>query len=136
MVVEWGMSERLGFLRYGSDEQHEYLIAGRDYSEDTARIIDAEVKRFADEAYADCKRLIDENWDKIEAVAKALLKYETVTGEEVNAIMRGEAIDRSPVSDLLDAVDGKKDPVGVARPVKADSDPRPDIDGGTLPQPS
>ncbi|MCH7704139.1 MAG: ATP-dependent zinc metalloprotease FtsH [Planctomycetes bacterium] len=136
MVVEWGMSERLGFLRYGSDERHEYLIAGRDYSEDTARIIDAEVKRFADEAYADCKRLIDENWDKIKAVAKALLKYETVTGEEVNAIMRGEAIDRSPVSDLLDAVDGEKDPVGVARPVKADSDPRPDIDGGTLPQPS
>lgn len=103
MVLEWGMSPRLGFVRFAGSDTRDRYIPDKEYSEETARVIDEEIRRIADEAFADAKRLLDENWDKVIAVAEALLKYETLTGEEVHKLMRGEELTRPTVSEELKA---------------------------------
>ena len=102
MVLDWGMSDRLGFVQYSSDPNRDAIFADRDYSPDTARIIDEEVKRLIDAAFAESERIIDENWDKVVAMSEALLEYETLQADELEAIMRGEKILRATVSGLLD----------------------------------
>ena len=78
MVCEWGMSEALGMVEYGDNEEHVFLAKDisrpRNYSEATAQKIDHEIKRLIDEAYATAKRILTENRDKLESVAKALLE--------------------------------------------------------------
>ncbi|MBM4108657.1 MAG: ATP-dependent zinc metalloprotease FtsH [Phycisphaerae bacterium] len=102
MVVEWGMSPRLGFVRYAGSDTREAFVAEREYSDETARLIDEEVRRLVDEAYADARRLLEENWDKAEAVAKALLEYETLSAEEVDQLMKGGSIARpATISQML-----------------------------------
>jgi cell division protease FtsH len=136
MVRDWGMGETVGFVYYGDDEGRGAMIdlGMREYSDKTAEIIDAEVKRIMDTAYEAALRTLTENRAKAEAVATALLKFETITGEEVNALIRGESLDRTSVSDLLD--NSPPGPaVGMARPVPADAAPRPDLRSGPLPQP-
>jgi cell division protease FtsH len=92
MVMHWGMSERLGNVLYG--ESQEYVFLGRDmmrtkdYSEQTAEEIDAEVKRIIDEAYQTAKAIIDNNRDKLELIADSLLEYETLDGAQVEEIVR------------------------------------------------
>jgi len=104
MVLEWGMSPKLGFVRYGRDESgQELIMTGRDYSDETARLIDEEIKRLTDEAYEQCNTLVEANWEKIDAVAQALLRYETLTAAEVDRLMRGDTLDKPTVSDLLDS---------------------------------
>ncbi len=103
MVLDWGMSERLGFVRYAGSDTRDMYVAERSYSEDTARIIDEEIKRFADEAYTDAARIINDNWEKVIAVAEALIKHETLSNDEVARLMRGEALGKPTVSDLLAA---------------------------------
>ena len=66
------------------------LILPPAFSEGTAREIDAEVRRLVDEAYADAKRVIEENRDRLEELAKALLEKETMDGREVERMVRGE----------------------------------------------
>ena len=138
MIRDWGMGKKLGLVYYGDDDSHTGMIdlGGRDYSDKTAEIIDQEVKRILDEAYAAAKHTITENRDKVEVIAKALLQFETLSGDEVNALLRGESLQRSSVEDLLDTAVAEE-PVGLARPVKADPDAEPDTDvsGGALPQP-
>ena len=94
MILEWGMSERLGFVRYSGTDTSEMYVPEKEYSPETARIIDEEVKRLIDEAYKDATRMIEEHWSKVEAVAEALLKYETLQSDEVDILMSGEALDR------------------------------------------
>jgi len=96
------MSDRLGFVQYSPDPNRDAIFADRDYSPDTARIIDEEVKRLIDAAFAESERIIDENWDKVVAMSEALLEYETLQADELEAIMRGEKILRATVSGLLD----------------------------------
>jgi len=103
MVLEWGMSERLGFVRYAGVDTRDMFMAPKDYSDETARIIDEEVKRFADEAYRDAERVLNENWESVERVAQSLLKHETLTADEVHRLMRGEDLGKPTVSDLLEA---------------------------------
>ena len=92
MVCQWGMSERLGMIQYGSDE--EYVFLGRDmfkmkaYSEATAREIDAEVKRIIDECYNVAKNLLEQNKDKLAIIANALLEYESLDGKQVEDIVK------------------------------------------------
>ena len=92
MVTQWGMSEKLGMVQYGDHNEYVFLgremIRSKDYSEQTAEDIDAEVKRIIDEAYRVAKRLIDENRDKLEMIANALLEYETLEGYQVEEIIR------------------------------------------------
>jgi len=107
MILDWGMSERLGFVRYAPDDGEESLLIDKDYSPETARIIDEEVKAIIDAAYADATRLIDEHWETVTAIAEALLKYETLQSSEVAILMDGGRIDRPTVSDLLDVESGE-----------------------------
>ncbi|MFG0307547.1 MAG: ATP-dependent zinc metalloprotease FtsH, partial [Phycisphaerales bacterium JB040] len=108
MVLEWGMSPRLGFVKYTGSDTQEYYQAEREYSEATAQLIDEEIRRLVDEAYAEAERMLLEHWDQVTHVAEALLKYETLTADEVHQIMRGEPMDRPTVADLLKSERPKK----------------------------
>jgi cell division protease FtsH len=132
MVLEWGMSDRLGFVFYSPDPTRESMLIDKDYSPETARIIDEEVKRLIDAAYAETERVVDENWDKIEAVANALLEYETIQGDELDVLMRGETINRATVSDLLAKESASTDEESSPT---TDSDPD-EATGGAIPNPA
>jgi len=97
MVCEFGMSEKLGPVTYIEEEEHLFLgreiARTRNHSEDVARQIDLEVRRIVDESYSRAKEMISQNRAKLETLAQALLKYETVSGSEVRALLRGESID-------------------------------------------
>ena len=135
MVLDWGMSKRLGFISYSGDENRESLMADKDYSEETARIIDEEIKSIIDEAYADTERLIEANWDKVVAVAEALLRHETLQSDDVDRLMRGELLEKPTVADLLSAESSSDG--GTATPGPATPDEEPDTDlGGMMPHPA
>jgi cell division protease FtsH len=97
MVCEFGMSEKLGPISYSDEEEH--LFLGREiartqrHSEETSRLIDSEVRRLIDEALQKARDIISKNREKLETLAQALLKFETITGEEVAMLLRGEKID-------------------------------------------
>lgn len=138
MIREWGMGEKAGFVYYGDDEARaNFFDSGREYSDKTAEMIDSEIKRTVDVAFEEAKVIVLANRDKVERIAEALLKFETITGDEVNALIRGESIERPGVSDLLDSLDSKED-VGQARPVSAEpeSEATTDLGPGAFPQPS
>ena len=134
MILEWGMSDRLGFVRYADADGQERIVPEREYSEATARLIDDEVRRIADEAYADAERVLDEHWDEVERVAGALLKYETLTADEVRALMRGEEISKPSVGDLLKAEAKKKPAPGP--PGRIEPRPEDEPPAGLLPSPA
>ncbi|NLX15160.1 MAG: ATP-dependent zinc metalloprotease FtsH [Phycisphaerales bacterium] len=139
MVTEWGMSERLGFIYYGDDPGRKNmwidLPGGRECSPQTAQIIDEEIHRLINEAYEDTRRMLAENRDKLEAIAQALLKYETLDGTEVEALIRGEHLTRPTISELLDKDDTGVKPVAQAKPVEA-RNPEPEAGPDPLlPQP-
>jgi cell division protease FtsH len=97
MVCEWGMSEKLGPLAYGQKEGEIFL--GREmtqqtsYSDDTARMIDDEIKRTVMGGYELAKRLITENRDKLVALAEALLEHESLNGDQVDIVIAGGHIE-------------------------------------------
>ncbi|GMU23525.1 MAG: hypothetical protein AMXMBFR13_36030 [Phycisphaerae bacterium] len=141
MVTEWGMSEKVGFIYYGDDANRQNmwldLPGGHEYSQLTAQAIDEEVKRLISEAYADTRRILDENRDKLEAIAQALIKYETLDAAEVLSLIRGESLKRPTLTDLLDA-DQAGSPQQPVSPAKARPEARPqppELGPGTLPQP-
>ena len=92
MVCQWGMSDKMGMVQYGNDQEQVYMgrdmAQRKDYSEFTAQEIDAEVKRIINEAYTVSKNIIDTNRDKLEIIANALLEYESLDGEQVGDIVR------------------------------------------------
>ncbi len=94
MVTKYGMSERLGTITFGSDQDEVFL--GRDlahakeYSEETAAIIDEEVKKIVDEGYKKATKILSEHVDKLHAVAKVLLEKEKIDGDEFDRIFEGE----------------------------------------------
>ena len=134
MILEWGMSERLGFVRYSGTDTSEMYLPEKEYSPETARIIDEEVKRLIDEAYSAATKMIEEHWDKVEAIAEALLKYETLQSDEVTTLMAGESLDRPTVADLLEAESKKSPPsTPMATP---DADDQTDETGGMMPSPA
>jgi cell division protease FtsH len=73
----------------------------KEYSERTAEAIDGEIKKVTDEAYTKAKELIEANKDRLENIAKALLKYETLDAGEVKLILDGGLLDKPTVADLL-----------------------------------
>src|SRR5436309_8011309 len=96
MVCEWGMSEKMGPLTFGKKEEQIFLgreiAQHQDYSEATAVVIDEEVKRIVLESYERARRVIDANREALARIAEALLEYEVLDGEEVSALIKGEAI--------------------------------------------
>ena len=94
MVTKWGLSNALGPLMYDEDDEEVFLgmSAGSSRSSvsgETARKIDEEVRKIIDECYATATRLLDENVDKLHAMAEALLEYETIDDEQIDDIMNG-----------------------------------------------
>ena len=93
MVTKYGMSERIGSIMFGSGQEEVFL--GRDfaqsknYSEETAGIIDEEIKSIIDKAYDRAKTILTENIDKLHSVAGVLLEKEKITGEEFAKIFEG-----------------------------------------------
>ena len=102
MVCEWGMSQNLGMVDYSEGEEHVFLARdisrGRHFSEVTAQEIDREVKKLCDDAYARAKHLISSNRSKLEAIAKALLEFETLDGEQVKDLANGGTMRNPPTA--------------------------------------
>ena len=133
MILDWGMSPRLGFVNYSGDENRESFMADKDYSDETARVIDEEIKRYIDEAYTDAERLIEGNWETVVAIAEALLRHETLQKDDVDRLMKGELLDKPTVADLLDQEARKDTPTG--RPAPPDEETDPGL-GGMMPHPA
>jgi cell division protease FtsH len=95
MVTQWGMSDALGPMVYGENEGEVFLgrsvTTHKNVSEATMQKVDTEIRRIIDEQYALAHRLIEENRDKIEIMAKALLEWETIDAEQIGDIMEGKA---------------------------------------------
>ncbi|WP_342245315.1 ATP-dependent zinc metalloprotease FtsH [Pseudomonas sp. OTU5201] len=94
MVTKWGLSEKLGPLMYAEEEGEVFLgrSAGAQHanvSGETAKLIDQEVRRIIDECYSTAKNLLTENRDKLDMMAEALMKYETIDSEQIDDIMSG-----------------------------------------------
>ena len=92
MVCEWGMSDRLGPLNYGKNEEHIFLgkeiSRNRDFSEQTAQGIDEELKELIDNCYTRAKNLISKHIESLHALANALLEKEVLDGQEIDSIIR------------------------------------------------
>jgi len=91
MVTEWGMSDKVGMVNVSDREEHMFLsrdlVRPREVSDETARLVDAEVRRFIEDAYNHAKKLIVENKDKLIALANALLEYETLDAKQVEEVV-------------------------------------------------
>jgi len=103
MVTEWGMSEKLGFLAYGAPEQEVFLghsvTQRKDISDATAKVIDEEIRLIVDRAYTTAREILTKHLDQLHRLAKGLLEFETLSGDEVKAICNGEPINRDKVED-------------------------------------
>ena len=102
MVTKWGLSDALGPLLYDAGEEEVFL--GRSatqhssqLSNDTARKIDEEVRRIIDSCYETAEKLLDENRSKLDMMAEALMKYETIDSDQIDDIMEGK-VPREPAS--------------------------------------
>jgi cell division protease FtsH len=94
MVTKWGLSEKLGPLMYAEEEGEVFLgrSAGSqqaNVSGETAKAIDEEVRSIIDGCYGTAKRLLEENRDKLDMMADALMKYETIDADQIDDIMAG-----------------------------------------------
>jgi cell division protease FtsH len=98
MITEWGMSEKLGRVRYSANEQEVFLghsvTQSKNVSEGTAQIIDEEVRRLIHDGEAQAKLILKKKREDLHTLAKALLEYETLSGDEVARVLKGETIDR------------------------------------------
>jgi len=99
MVTEFGFSEKLGPLLYNADQEEVFLghsvSQQKNVSDATAEVIDQEVRRFVEEGEATARTILDEHKGDLEIIAQGLLEYETLSREEIEALLRGEAIDKS-----------------------------------------
>ncbi|WP_319543557.1 ATP-dependent zinc metalloprotease FtsH [uncultured Pseudodesulfovibrio sp.] len=96
MVCMWGMSEKFGPISFGDNQEQVFLgkelIHNKDYGEDTAKLIDSEVRRFVDEAYEKATELLKANGEALEAISQALLERETITGADIDLLMEGKEL--------------------------------------------
>jgi cell division protease FtsH len=94
MVTQWGMSDKLGPLAYQDNEEEVFLghsvARSQNMSEDTQRQIDQEVKRIVDDGYNKANEILTENIDELHKIAKGLLEYETLSGDEIKGLLVGE----------------------------------------------
>jgi cell division protease FtsH len=132
MVMEWGMSDKLGRVRYQSNEQEVFLghsvARSTNISDDTARLIDSEIRSLIEGGEQEARRILTERRADWEAIAQGLLEYETLTGDEINDLLKGKKPNRESVSEPSTPRASAVPPAGRPRP-------RPDPDPGLEPQP-
>ncbi len=139
MVTEWGMSEKLGPLLYNENQQEVFLghaiTQRQNMSEETARLIDEEVRALVLAGEQKAWEVLTANKDKLEAVAQALMEFETITGDETQAVMRGEKIVRKEDDEDTKGPIGSAVPsAGQSRPTRGSGE-EPES-GGMEPQPT
>jgi cell division protease FtsH len=124
MVTRWGYSDKLGLVAYGDNQEEVFLghsvSRTQNVSEATANIIDAEVKRLVQSGYDEAKRILTEKLEDLHTLAKALLEYETLSGDEIVAAMKGIAPNREDLDAKRPAPAKSSVPI-TARP----ADPEP-----------
>ncbi|MDC0342934.1 ATP-dependent zinc metalloprotease FtsH [Alphaproteobacteria bacterium] len=93
MVTEFGFSEKLGFIRYSNNQEEVFLghsvTQSKNMSEETAKLIDEEVKRLIDDAKSKARKILIDHKDELHIVAQGLLEYETLSGDEINDLIKG-----------------------------------------------
>ena len=103
MVTEWGMSDKLGPLTYGENGQEVFLghsvATQKNISDTTATVVDQEIRAIVETAYGRARETLNANIDQLHALAQALLEFETLSGEEIQAVMRGETLVRPDEND-------------------------------------
>ena len=135
MVTKWGMSDKLGPLLYAQNEEEVFLghsvARTQNVSEATARLIDEEIRRFVEEAYEKARQILTDHLNDLHKIAQALLEYETLSGDEIQALLRGEKIARET------QVEEPPAPTPPPSSVPSTGRPRgPDGGGQPEPQPS
>jgi cell division protease FtsH len=132
MVTRWGLSEELGTVSYGENQDEVFLGMSvsrtQNASEATVQKIDKEIRRFVEEGYNEATRILTEKRADLEALAKGLLEFETLTGDEIQDLLNGKKPNRESVLEPTGPRTSAVPPAGKPRP-------RPDPDAGLEPQP-
>ena len=132
MVTRWGLSEALGTVSYGENQDEVFLGMSvsrtQNASEATVQKIDTEIRRFVEEGYNEATRILTEKRADLEALAKGLLEFETLSGEEIQELLKGKKPNRESVLEPTTPRTSAVPPAGKPRP-------RPDPDAGLEPQP-
>ncbi|MEK9283861.1 ATP-dependent zinc metalloprotease FtsH [Bradyrhizobium sp. CB1650] len=132
MVTRWGLSEELGTVSYGENQDEVFLGMSvsrtQNASEATVQKIDSEIKRLVEEGYKEATRILTEKHADLETLAKGLLEFETLTGEEIVDLLKGKKPNRESVLEPTTPRASAVPPAGKSRP-------RPDPDPGLEPQP-
>ncbi len=112
MITEWGMSETLGKIRYNNDSEEIFLghsvAQSKNVSDATAKLIDDEIRKLVDEAEKNCRKILTDNIDELHIVAKGLLEFETLTGDEIKDLIKGVRPSRDDFGDDLDSIQPPK----------------------------
>ncbi|MGZ5870997.1 MAG: ATP-dependent zinc metalloprotease FtsH [Bradyrhizobium sp.] len=132
MVTRWGLSEELGTVSYGENQDEVFLGMSvsrtQNASEATVQKIDSEIRRLVEEGYNQATKILTEKRADLEALAKGLLEYETLTGDEIQDLLKGKKPNRESVLEPTTPRTSAVPPAGKPRP-------RPDPDPGLEPQP-
>ena len=131
MVTQWGMSEKLGNVLYSTEPANPFVGGGATMSEETARLIDSEIRRIVDEAYEKARKILKKNGGELEILAQGLIEYESLSGEEITNLLKGIAPVRpedeppTPEDKPTGAVPTTDDDVADAKPDDNRADPEP-----------
>jgi cell division protease FtsH len=132
MVTRWGLSEALGTVSYGENQDEVFLGMSvsrtQNASEATVQKIDTEIRRFVEEGYNQATQILTDRREDLEVLAKGLLEYETLTGDEIQDLLKGKKPNRESVLEPTTPRASAVPPAGKPRP-------RPDPDPGLEPQP-
>jgi cell division protease FtsH len=132
MVTRWGLSEALGTVSYGENQDEVFLGMSvsrtQNASEATVQKIDTEIRRFVEDGYNQATKILTEKRADLEALAKGLLEFETLTGDEIQDLLKGKKPNRESVLEPTAPRTSAVPPAGKPRP-------RPDPDAGLEPQP-
>ena len=135
MVTQWGFSDVLGQVAYGENQQEVFLghsvSQTKNVSESTAQKIDTEVRRLIDEAYTEARRILTEKHDDFVVMAEGLLEYETLSGDEIKALLRGE----KPARDMGDEGPSGRGSAVPSAGAKKDAPKGGEPESGLEPQP-
>ena len=103
MVTEWGMSDKLGPLRYSSNQEEVFLghsvAQSKNISDDTAALVDSETRLIVENAYKRAQEILTKHIDQLHTLAKALLEYELLSGDEIKDLLKGKPIIRDESDD-------------------------------------
>jgi len=136
MVCEWGMSDKIGPINFGEENGNVFLgkelvTKSKSHSEEMSKVIDNEVRQFVEDGLNKAKKLLSENIDKLHLLANALLRYESLSGEEIDLVLEGKEIQREEEIETSSSEDVQK---AVEKKPKSSSGPA--ISGEPSPEPT